>query len=75
MSAALAASDIVILALPLAADTFHMIGRDALKRMKDFPALEGSISFGADNDALKPVYIQEIRDGKWALLETHPAPN
>ena len=48
--------------------------RDALKRMKDFPALEGSISFGADNDALKPVYIQEIRDGKWALLETHPAP-
>jgi branched-chain amino acid transport system substrate-binding protein len=48
--------------------------RDALKRMKDFPALEGSVSFGADNDALKPVYVQEIRDGKWVLLETHPAP-
>ena len=49
--------------------------RDALKRMKNFPALEGSVSFGADNDALKPVYIQEIRDGKWVLLETHAAPN
>jgi branched-chain amino acid transport system substrate-binding protein len=49
--------------------------RDALKRMKNFPALEGSVSFGADNDALKPVYVQELRDGKWILLETHPAPN
>jgi branched-chain amino acid transport system substrate-binding protein len=48
--------------------------RDALKRMKNFPALEGSVSFGEDNDALKPVYVQEIRDGKWVLLETHPAP-
>lgn len=49
--------------------------RDALKRMKNFPALEGSVSFGADNDALKPVYVQELRDGKWVLLETHAAPN
>lgn len=49
--------------------------RDALKRMKGFPALEGSVSFGDDNDALKPVYIQEVRDAKWVLLETHPAPN
>jgi branched-chain amino acid transport system substrate-binding protein len=49
--------------------------RDALKRLRNFPALEGSMSFGDDNDALKPVYIQEVRDGKWILLETHPAPN
>jgi branched-chain amino acid transport system substrate-binding protein len=49
--------------------------RDALKRMRNYPALEGSISFGEDNDALKPVYIQEVRDGKWVLLETHAAPN
>ena len=49
--------------------------RDALKRMRDFSALEGSVSFGADNDALKPVYVQEMRDGRWLLLETHPAPN
>ena len=47
--------------------------RDALKRMKDFEALEGLVSFGADNDALKPVYVQEIRDGKWVLLETYTA--
>ena len=49
--------------------------RDALKKMRNFPALEGAVSFGEDNDALKPVYIQEVRDGKWVLLETHPAPN
>jgi branched-chain amino acid transport system substrate-binding protein len=49
--------------------------RDALKRMKNFPALEGSISFGADNDALKPVYVIEMRGGKWTLLDTHAAPN
>lgn len=49
--------------------------RDALKGMKSFPALEGSVSFGTDNDALKPVYVQEMRDGKWVLLETHAAPN
>lgn len=48
--------------------------RDALKRVRDFPALEGAVSFGADNDALKPVYVQEITDAKWALLETHPEP-
>ena len=49
--------------------------RQALGRMKGFPALEGAISFGADNDALKPVYIIEARDGKWTLLGTHAAPN
>src|SRR5256714_1568118 len=49
--------------------------RDALKQLRNFPALEGSMSFGEDNDALKPVYVQEVRDGKWVLLESHPAPN
>jgi len=49
--------------------------RDALKRLRNFPALEGSISFGEDNDALKPVYVQEVKGGKWQLLETHAAPN
>jgi phosphonate dehydrogenase len=34
LKAALAASDYLILAVPLAADTFHLIGRNALKRMK-----------------------------------------
>ena len=47
--------------------------RAALGRMKDFPALEGAISFGADNDALKPVYVIEARAGKWTLLDTHAA--
>ncbi|MBI4292609.1 MAG: ABC transporter substrate-binding protein [Betaproteobacteria bacterium] len=48
--------------------------RQALGRMKNFPALEGAISFGPDNDALKPAYIIEARNGKWTLLDTHPAP-
>ena len=42
--------------------------RDQLAAMKDFPALEGSISFGPDGDALKPVYVLEIEDGAWRLL-------
>ena len=41
--------------------------------MKDFPALEGPISFGKNGDALKPVYIIEMKDGKWNLIATHPA--
>jgi hypothetical protein len=32
-----------------------------------------SISFGADGDALKPVYIIEIKDGQWKLIDKHPA--
>jgi branched-chain amino acid transport system substrate-binding protein len=48
--------------------------RDAIRAMKDFPALEGPISFGANGDALKPVYVIELNDGKWNLIETY-APN
>ena len=42
--------------------------RDQLAAMRDFPALEGAISFGPDGDALKPVYVVELADGKWRLL-------
>jgi branched-chain amino acid transport system substrate-binding protein len=47
--------------------------RDELRKLKDFPALEGPISFGQDGDALKPVYIIEMQDGKWRLLANYPA--
>jgi branched-chain amino acid transport system substrate-binding protein len=47
--------------------------RDELAKMKDFPALEGPISFGADGDALKPVYVIEMQDAKWRLLANYPA--
>ena len=43
---------------------------EALNGLKDFPALEGAISFGANGDALKPIYVLEIRDGAWSLLGT-----
>jgi branched-chain amino acid transport system substrate-binding protein len=48
--------------------------RDELRKMKDFPALEGPISFGANGDALKPVYVIEMQDGKWNLIAQY-APN
>lgn len=47
--------------------------RDKLRTMKNFPALEGPISFGSNGDALKPVYILEMKDGKWTLVDSHPA--
>jgi len=36
--------------------------------MKDFPALEGTISFGSNGDALKPVYVIQLQDGKSTLI-------
>jgi branched-chain amino acid transport system substrate-binding protein len=39
--------------------------------MKDFPALEGPISFGKDGDALKPIYVIEMEDGAWKLIDQH----
>jgi branched-chain amino acid transport system substrate-binding protein len=47
--------------------------RDKLRTMKNYPALEGPVSFGADGDALKPVYILEMKGGKWTLVDSHPA--
>ena len=44
--------------------------RDELRKMKNFPALEGPISFGKNGDALKDVYIIEMQNGKWNLLAT-----
>jgi len=45
--------------------------RDFLRSMQPYPALEGPISFGKNGDALKPVYIIEMQDGKWNLIGTH----
>jgi branched-chain amino acid transport system substrate-binding protein len=47
--------------------------RDVLRAMPPYPALEGPISFGKNGDALKPVYILEMQNGKWTLIATHPA--
>jgi branched-chain amino acid transport system substrate-binding protein len=47
--------------------------RDTLRAMKDYPALEGPISFGQNGDALKPVYVIEMHDGRWNLIGTYPA--
>ncbi|MGP0090491.1 MAG: ABC transporter substrate-binding protein [Xanthobacteraceae bacterium] len=47
--------------------------RDALRAMKDYPALEGPISFGKNGDALKPAYVIEMENGHWTLIGQHPA--
>ena len=47
--------------------------RDTLRAMKGYPALEGPISFGKNGDALKPVYVLEMQDGRWNLIGTYPA--
>jgi branched-chain amino acid transport system substrate-binding protein len=47
--------------------------RDTLRAMKDYPALEGPISFGKNGDALKQVYVIEMQDGHWNLIGTYPA--
>lgn len=43
---------------------------EALNGLRDFPSLEGPITFGDNGDALKPLYVLEIRDGAWSLLGT-----
>ena len=47
--------------------------RDELRKMKDFPALEGPISFGSNGDALKPAYVIEMKDSKWNSSARYPA--
>src|SRR5690349_6866875 len=42
--------------------------RDTLRAMKDYPTLEGPISFGRNGDALKPVYVIEMQTGHWNLI-------
>ena len=46
--------------------------RDELRKMRDFPALEGAISFGKNGDALKPAYVIEMNDAKWNLIASYP---
>jgi branched-chain amino acid transport system substrate-binding protein len=46
--------------------------RDELRKTKDFPALEGAISFGKNGDALKPAYVIEMKDSKWNLIASYP---
>lgn len=47
--------------------------RDSLRSMPPFAALEGPVSFGKNGDALKPVYIVEMQNGKWNLIANYPA--
>lgn len=43
--------------------------RDALAKISDLELLEGPITF-TNGDAVKPVYILEVKNGAWSLLDT-----
>ncbi|MDB5508099.1 MAG: putative ABC-transport system periplasmic component precursor [Hyphomicrobiales bacterium] len=43
--------------------------RDELAKIKNLELLEGAISF-TGGDAVKPVYVLEVKGGKWTLLDT-----
>ncbi|MDB5557997.1 MAG: transporter substrate-binding protein [Enterovirga sp.] len=47
--------------------------RDALMTLKEFPGVEGPLTFNAERDMIKPIYIVEARDKKWNLLDTRMA--
>jgi branched-chain amino acid transport system substrate-binding protein len=47
--------------------------RDELRKMKDYPALEGPISFGSNGDALKSVYVIEMQNALWNLIGQYPS--
>ena len=77
-----AASYDVVYLIAAAAETAKLTGdptkvagertaiRDALASFKNYEALEGAISFGAERDAIKPIYIVEAKKGAWSLIDT-----
>ncbi|MBI1979885.1 MAG: ABC transporter substrate-binding protein [Elusimicrobia bacterium] len=44
--------------------------RDGLYEIRDFRGVSGRMSFDKNGDVTKPVAIKEIRNGKFAILET-----
>jgi branched-chain amino acid transport system substrate-binding protein len=44
--------------------------RDALATTKDFPGVTGNITIDKDRNAVKPAVVMQIKDGKYAYVET-----
>jgi branched-chain amino acid transport system substrate-binding protein len=44
--------------------------RDALAATKDFPGVTGKITIDQDRNAVKPAVVMQIKDGKYAYVET-----
>ncbi len=47
--------------------------RDQLRALKDFPTIEGKITFGDNGDSIKPVYVIEAHKGHWRLFDAGAA--
>jgi branched-chain amino acid transport system substrate-binding protein len=45
--------------------------RDAIRQMKDFPALVGAITMGPEGDVVKTIYILEAKANKWVVVDQH----
>ncbi|UPT84612.1 ABC transporter substrate-binding protein [Bradyrhizobium barranii subsp. apii] len=43
--------------------------KDELRKMKDYPALGGKITFRENGDAVKPIYVLEAKGGRWTLFD------
>jgi branched-chain amino acid transport system substrate-binding protein len=38
-----------------------------LSTIKDFNGIVGPVSFNADGDATKPIFVAKIKDGRWSI--------
>jgi hypothetical protein len=38
-----------------------------LSTIKDFKGIVGPVAFNADGDATKPIFVAEIKDGRWSI--------
>ena len=41
--------------------------------LKDYKIMQGQISIGPDGEASRPLYILQVKDGRWQIFATYPA--
>lgn len=61
------AANIMFQAIETAKSTDGTAVRDALAKIKDFPAVTGAITIGPDRNAVKPAVVMKIEGGKFVL--------
>ena len=64
------ATRVLAAAIDAAGSTDGALVRDALAKTKDFPGVTGVISIDANRNAIKPVVVLRLLDGKYIYQET-----
>ena len=64
------AANVLFDAMKRAGSTDGTKVRDALAATKDFPGVTGSITIDKDRNPVKPAVILQVKDGKFAYVET-----